>query len=101
MLWHGPDMERHTVSEHEVRVFLALKSAGGWLTNLEVAERAKVAARTARLHTRRLVALGVLDVAEVFPGHRYRIAEKAGRRNAGYVQRLDDAITIMGKEGAR
>jgi DNA-binding IclR family transcriptional regulator len=46
----------------------------GWLTSQQVAEGAKVAARTARQHLLRLVQLGLLDQAEVFPAHRYRLS---------------------------
>lgn len=89
-------MERNEISVHEVRVYVALKAAGGWLTNTEIAEAAKVAARTARAHTLKLVRLGVLDLAEVFPAHRYRLAELAKKRNTAYVQRLESARAVFG-----
>ena len=56
----------------------------------------KVAHRTVRAHLRKLVSLGVLDVAEVYPGHRYRLAEKASKRNAGNVQRLQSVASVFG-----
>ena len=84
-------VERNEISQHEVTVFRIVRESHGWLTNRQIAERvndAKVAARTVRLHTQRLVALGIFDLAEVFPAHRYRLAEKASKRNRAYFQRL-------------
>lgn len=89
-------MERNEVSIHEVRVYVALKAAGGWMTNAEIAEAAEVAPRTARAHSLKLVRLGVLDLAEVFPAHRYRLAEHARKRNAAYTQRLEAAREVFG-----
>lgn len=89
-------MERNEISLHETRVYLALRASGGWMTNSEVAAAAGVAGRTARAHTLRLVGLGVLDLAEVFPAHRYRLSEKAPRRNAAYVNRLEAAAAVFG-----
>jgi DNA-binding IclR family transcriptional regulator len=90
-------MERSEVSRHEVDVYRALAAAGSaWLSNNEVAQRAGVAPRTARAHTLKLVRLGVAEQAEVFPGHRYRIAEFAEQRNRGYVDRLRRAAEVLG-----
>jgi len=90
-------MERNEVSVHELRVFLTLRSATAWLSSKEIAQQSKVAERTARAHARKLAAMGLCDVAEVFPGHRYRWAEKAAKRNAGYLQRLERAAEIFGQ----
>jgi DNA-binding IclR family transcriptional regulator len=89
-------MERNEVSLHEARIFTALERAGGWLTNREIAQAAGVAGRTARAHSLRLVRLGILDLAEVFPAHRYRLSEKAAKRNAAYFQRLRQACEVFG-----
>jgi DNA-binding IclR family transcriptional regulator len=90
-------MERSEVSRHEVSVYQTLAAAGtGWLTSKEIAERAGVAPRTARAHALKLVQLGVVDQAEVFPGHRYRLAEHAAKRNRGYVDRLTRAAEVFG-----
>jgi hypothetical protein len=93
-------MEHNEVSFHEVRVYLAYKSATGWLTAREVAAKSGVAERTARAHSLKLVKLGVLDQAEVFPAHRYRIAGKAAKRNAGYLRRLENACAVFGETTA-
>ena len=90
-------MEHNEVSIHEVRIFVALRdSANRWLTNKEIAGNAKVAYRTTAQHTQRLVKLGLLDVAEVFPAHRYRLAQKAAKRNAAYVLKLERALEVFG-----
>lgn len=90
-------MEKSEVSLHEVRVWRALKEHGGWLSNKEIGERIEgVGARTVRLHTKRLVELGMLDIAEVFPSHRFRVSDKASKRNAAYARRLELAGEAMG-----
>lgn len=90
-------MERGEVSRHEVAVYKVLHDAkDAWLTSAELAVRAAVAPRTARAHALKLVRLGVVDQAEIFPGHRYRIAEHAIKRNRGYVDRLHHAASVLG-----
>jgi DNA-binding CsgD family transcriptional regulator len=90
-------MERNEVSVHEARIYVAfLSRKGQWLSNKEIAQAAQVSERTARAHTLKLSRLGVLDLAEVFPAHRYRLADKAGKRNAAYVQRLTQVCEIFG-----
>ena len=68
-------MESNEISIHEVRIWLALE-CGKWMSNSELAKAAHVAERTATHHTRRLTSLGLLDLAEVFPGHRYRLSDR-------------------------
>lgn len=88
-------MEHNEVSVHEVRVYKALTN--GWQTAKEIGDATKgVASRTVRAHLHRLVALGIADQAEVFPGHRYRRSVKAVQRNRSYVQRLELAAEVFG-----
>lgn len=90
-------MEKNEVSIHEARLFLALRKAGEtWATSKEFAKAADVADRTARAHLLKLSNLGIVDTAEVFPAHRYRLAIKASKRNGGYMQRLDAACAVFG-----
>ena len=91
-------MERSEVSRHEVAVYSALVSAEKWLTSADIATRAVVAPRTARAHAQKLVNLGIAEQAEVFPGHRYRLAEFADKRNRGYLDRLERAADALGME---
>ncbi len=88
-------MERNEISRHEVAVFKVLVD-GGWLTSRDLAERASVAPRTARAHALKLVKLGIVDQAEVFPAHRYRLSEFAAKRNRTYMDRLRQAAEVLG-----
>lgn len=90
-------MESNEISMEQVKVFRYVQQhAGGWHRTKDIAQGAGVAERTARHHASRLAALGILDQAEVFPGHRYRLADKAGKRNDGYLQRLEQACNVFG-----
>lgn len=88
-------METAEVSEHMIRVFTALDEKV-WRTAAEVAVAAEVAPRTARAHLLRLVRLGLLDQAEVFPAHRYRVSTLAEKRNKSMVQRIRAAREAFG-----
>ena len=94
LVWTG--METNEISLHLVRVFELAKAHPGWLTAKEIADRAGVAGRTARAHAAKLVQLGIFDVAEVFPGHRYRLSELAVKRNKPMLQRLEAARMVFG-----
>jgi len=89
--------ERNEVSNHEAIVYSALRSnQHRWLSNGEIAEMAPgVANRTIRAHTLKLVKLGVIDQAELFPGHRFRWSSMGEKRNRAYTLRLNQAIDIF------
>jgi len=92
-------MEKSEVSIHELKVYLVLRGdESKWLTNSEIAQQIEgaISARTVRAHTAKLVKAGLVDQAEVFPGHRFRWASKAGKRNGGYLQRLEKAREVFG-----
>lgn len=86
-----------TISIHEVSVVRALAD-GAWRTSKEIAQLAEVADRTARHHCLRLSNLGVLDQAQVFPGHRYRLSGEAGQREGAYMKRLKAAAVALNME---
>lgn len=88
-------MEKSEVSSHEVRVYRALLT-GGWKSNRQIAEASGVTLRTVRAHTLKLVRLGIVDQAEVFPGHRYRMSEHAANRNRTYTDRINRAAEVLG-----
>lgn len=88
--------EKNEISVHESRVFIALLKNGGWMSSNDVASMANVASRTARQHLLKLTRLGLLDQAEVFPGHRYRLSRLAKQRNHSYYGRLVQACEILG-----
>ena len=92
-------MERNEISAHEVRVYSLFEAKPTqWLTNVEIAKAAQVATRTARAFTLKFVRLGLLDVAEVFPGHRYRLRQKPEKRNVAYHQRLKAAQSVFNQQ---
>lgn len=103
--WHslvslGMTNERSEVSLHEVKIFRKMKAEPArWFTHKELAKDCGFSERTVRAHTLRFVKLGILDQAELFPAHRYRLSEKATRRNVAYVQRLEQADEIFNGSG--
>jgi len=90
-------METSEISLHEAKLYQALEKRGAaWSTAKELAKDAGIAERTARAHLLKLAKLNLMDVVEVFPAHRYRLAEKAEKRNAGYLARLIYAVEVFG-----
>lgn len=89
-------METSEISIHLCKVFLAIKATNGWAASKDVACSSGVAERTTRAHLLRLVKMGLLDQAEVFPAHRYRFAAKADKRNRAMLQRINGACDIFG-----
>lgn len=89
-------METNEISWHEVQVWRAVVAMGDkWFSNTELGETIpNVNGRTVRIKTKKLADLGVLDVAEVFPAHRFRRAKKAAR-SMPYVRRLEDATEVF------
>lgn len=91
--------ERRTISLHEIKVFRIFKTEPErWFTHKQIAETSKVNERTVRSHTLRFVGLGLLDQAEVFPGHRYRWSARAAKRNDSYLLRLNQADVIFNQQ---
>jgi predicted transcriptional regulator len=91
----GEVVEQSEVSINQVKLYHHLKTTGAWMTNKALAAALGISLRNASLHTQRLVSLGILDQAEVFPGHRYRYSAQAKKRNLAYVQRLQEAAEIF------
>jgi len=88
-------MEKNEISEQEVKIYLAMKSSTKWITNKSISEITKIPLRTVAFKTKKFVDLGLCDLAEVFPGHRYRLSAKADKRNLSYVKRLEQAIHVF------
>ncbi|MCI0459308.1 MAG: hypothetical protein L0Z62_20355 [Gemmataceae bacterium] len=85
------------ISVHEVRLLLAFQAnADAWLTNAEAASAAGISPRTARLHTSRLVGLGVLDVQRLFPASRFRLGRQPGDEGQAYLDRWEKAREVYG-----
>lgn len=89
-------MEKNEISLHQLRIFEFVKEHSGWLTARDIAKGSGVAERTARHHATQLVQLGIFDSAEVFPAHRYRLSDKADKRNKSYILRLERARDVFG-----
>lgn len=90
-------MESNEISIHEARAYRFLAdNPAKWFTHKEISAGAKIADRTSRAYTLKWQKLGIVEVAEVYPGHRYRMAGKAGKRNAGYIQRLEQVCEVFG-----
>lgn len=85
------NMETSEISIHLFKVFTFVSKAKRWHTSKEISAQSKVGLRTTRAHCFRLVKAGILDQAEAFPGHRYRISDNATKRNKGFMQRLEQA----------
>jgi DNA-binding transcriptional ArsR family regulator len=88
-------MEQLEVSINQVRVYHHLKTLNTWQTNKEISAALGMSLRNASLHTHRLVGMGICDQVEVFPGHRYRLSDKASKRNLAYLRRLEQAMEVF------
>lgn len=88
-------METSEISHHQVKIYTALRDTKEWLTSKDLAKRSGVNERTTRAHLLKFVKLMVVDQVEVFPGHRYRLSDKASKRNQGIIGRLDQAEEIF------
>lgn len=84
------------ISQHEIRVYDAIKSHGGWVTAQEVAAAADVSGRTARGHAAAMATHGVLDVAKTFGGYRYRLRVDVSAPGQAYLSRLESAKRVFG-----
>jgi DNA-binding IclR family transcriptional regulator len=89
-------MEKAEISEHQWKIFDCLTQANTWMSNKDIAQKTGVSLRRTGFHTNNLVQLGILDQAEVYPGHRFRVSDKASKRNTAYVLRLKQAGEIFG-----
>ena len=93
-------MHGDLISAHEVRLLLVFRgNADRWFDNAQVAEAAKISPRTARLHTSRLVELGVLDVERVFPASKFRLAGTPSEAGHAYLRRWEKAREALGLGG--
>lgn len=93
MIWRV--VERNEISEQEVRFYRAAKATTDWTTASDLARAAKIAPRTSRAYALKFVKLGLFDLAEVWPAHRYRWSSVAAKRNRSYVDRLARAADVF------
>lgn len=90
-------METNEISLHQLRIFEFVRDAARWVSLKEIVAGTASARKTADVHCRRFVNLGVFDRAEVWPGHRYRLSEMAEKRNAAIIERLRKAREAFGE----
>lgn len=84
------------ISLHEVRLLLVFqKQPDLWLSNAEAAEVADISPRTARLHTSRLIELGVLDVQRLFPASKFRLGQRPSEAGRAYLDRWQQAREVF------
>ena len=90
-------MERNKISVEQARAFVALRrNKERWITSTELAKVANIGERTGRLYLEKYSKLGLVDRIEVSPAYKYRLSEKASKRNAGYFGRLEKAREVFG-----
>lgn len=88
--------EKSEVSLHLIKVWKYLKeNSEKWSTNHQIAEFVKFSERTVRMHTLYLVRSGLVDQMEVFPGHRYKMANNPDKRNVNFYDRLEKVSEIF------
>lgn len=89
-------MESNEISLHQAKIFSFMQAHKlTWHTVKDVQAATAVSPRATHNNLLRLVKLGLLDQAELYPGHRYRFSEKAAQRNLAYLQRLETACSIF------
>lgn len=87
--------EDEHISEHKVRLYETLRIDGGWRTAKDLAAMADMADRTARAHCEAFARKGVLEVAKLFGGYRYRIVSSPKGDAAAYAAELHAAKRVM------
>jgi hypothetical protein len=88
-------IENNEISEHQAKIYDFVRKQNQWLTNADITEHVGFSARTVRLHTKRLVDLGIFELAELYPGHQFKLAPKP--RDKVHLQRLLQAVAIFSK----
>lgn len=87
------------LSEHEIRVCIALRDGGDrWRTAAAIAEAAEVAPRTARLHLSRLTDAGIAQCLRLTNGFRYRWSEAGARTAQSYMVRVLTAAQALAQD---
>lgn len=92
-------METSEISVHQIAVYDFVKSAGRWVSMKDIISGTGVKRETVGNHCRRFVKLGIFDQAEVWPGHRFRFAELAEKRNPAIIARVFAARNALNMPG--
>ncbi len=86
--------ERAEVSWHEVKIFACL-SEKKWMSAHDVSKKSGLPKRTCSAHLLRFCHLNLIDLAEVFPRHMYRLSKLISKRNLSYLTRLKHAAEVL------
>lgn len=91
-------MTSKRISTHEVLIYTTfLDNPECWFTNTEIAVKLEsVAGRTVRLHTRKLLEMGLLEQIDLAPAPRFRWSEEGVARNADYMGKMEYARDVLG-----
>jgi prophage antirepressor-like protein len=84
------------ISVHRVRCYFALKQAGHWMTNEDIAKAAKVSKRTARHYTKLFCEERIVDRLRLSPGHQFKMADDAGKANERFIRETELAASVFG-----
>ncbi len=85
------------ISEQQVRCFLVLKQAKSWITNAELAERAKVSGRCARFCSKFFVDQEIIERVYVYPkGYLLKFHKDASIGNSNLLCKLERLAGVLG-----
>lgn len=79
--------ESSEISEKELRTFKAI-STKTWVSNKDIALITKLSRRQVNDYMLKFMKIGLIDQAEVWPEHLYRLSRFAAKRAPGYLERL-------------
>lgn len=87
-------MEKSEISVQECLIFSAL-STRTWKTILGMTKESGVPRRTVNSMMLKFLHLGLIDLAEVFPRHHYKLSKLASKRNLAYLTRIKSATKVF------
>jgi len=88
-------VETNEISLHQFKIYDALKKSQEWLSMKDIVKQTGAARGTVGQHLRRFIKLGLVDQAEVWPGHRFRLSPHAEKRNKSLMERLEQSGKIF------
>jgi Fic family protein len=88
---------RESISAHEARFYTAaVAERNRWRTAAELANSAKISARTARKFTEEYTALGLIAQMSSWPAYMYQWSPSGSSQAVEYVARLQQAVKVLG-----
>lgn len=83
------------ISREEACFYVTLLDATEWITAADLAAKAGVSGRSARLYCERYVGLGIAEVVKLHPAHRYAFCGGRNTADKKYMQALQQAASIF------